>query len=214
MIAVLVSSGLSGTFQSGAAAIKAGGLTNVRLVDSKSASLGAGMLALRAAELAELNWPAAAIAAELERVRDQSGVFLTVDKFDNLLRSGRVSRGKAWIGGLLDVKPILSLDTAGRVVPIDRARGREALIGRVLSLLEAQLQPRPKQIRFGVVHAEAPDVARRVRDALVAAYQPRDCFVSLATGVLGTHVGEGAWAVFYQVADGTPPAPPNPRSPG
>ena len=125
VIAVLVSSGLSGTFQSGAAAIKAGGLTNVRLVDSKSASLGAGMLALRAAELAESDWPAAAIATELERVRDQSGVFLTVDKFDNLLRSGRVSRGKAWIGGLLDVKPILSLDAAGRVVPIDRARGRK-----------------------------------------------------------------------------------------
>jgi hypothetical protein len=38
----------------------------------------------------------------------------------------------------------------------------------------------------------------------VAAYRPRDCFVSLATGVLGTHVGEGAWGVFYQVEDGTP----------
>jgi len=214
VIAVLVSSGLSGTFQSGAAAIKAGGLTNVRLVDSKCASLGTGMLALRAAELAEQQWPAAAIVTELERVRDQSGIFLTVDRFDNLLRSGRVSRGKAWIGGLLDVKPILSLDAGGRVVPVDRARGREQVIARVLSLLEARLQPRPKRLRFGVVHAEAPDVARRVRDALVAAYQPRDCFVSLATGVLGTHVGEGAWAVFYQVEDGTPPAPPNPRSPG
>lgn len=214
VLAVLVSSGLSGTFKAGAAAIKAGGLTNVRLVDSKSASLGSGMLALRGAELAEQGWPADAIAAELERVRDQSGLLLTVDTFDNLLRSGRVSRGKAWIGGLLDVKPILSLDREGRVIPVDRARGREQLVAKVLSLLEARLQPRPTQIRFGVVHAEAPDVARRVRDALVAAYRPRDCFVSLATGVLGTHVGEGAWAVFYQVEDGTPPAPPNPRSPG
>jgi fatty acid-binding protein DegV len=41
-----------------------------------------------------------------------------------------------------------------------------------------------------------------VRNALVAAYQPRDCFVTLATGVLATHVGPGAWAVFYQVEDG------------
>jgi hypothetical protein len=47
-------------------------------------------------------------------------------------------------------------------------------------------------------------VAERVRTALVAAYRPRDCFVTLATGVLGTHVGPGAWAVFYQVEDGTP----------
>ena len=59
-------------------------------------------------------------------------------------------------------------------------------------------------VRFGVVHTGAPDVAERVRTALVAAYRPRDCFVTLATGVLGTHVGEGACAIFYQVEDGTP----------
>jgi DegV family protein with EDD domain len=152
------------------------------------------MLALRAAELAELNWPAAAIAAELERVRDQSGVFLTVDKFDNLLRSGRVSRGKAWIGGLLDVKPILSLDTAGRVVPVDRARGREALIGRV-SRSSRQLQPRPKKHPVRRGPRGGADVARRVRDALVAAYQPRTVSCRSRPGC-SAHVGEGAWAVF------------------
>jgi hypothetical protein len=55
-----------------------------------------------------------------------------------------------------------------------------------------------------VVHTGAPDVAERVRTALIAAYHPRDCFLTLATGVLGTHVGTGAWAIFYQVEDGTP----------
>jgi hypothetical protein len=54
------------------------------------------------------------------------------------------------------------------------------------------------------VHTGAEETAERVRAALVAAYQPRDCFVTLATGVLGTHVGAGAWAIFYQVEDGTP----------
>jgi fatty acid-binding protein DegV len=53
-----------------------------------------------------------------------------------------------------------------------------------------------------VAHAEAPETAERVRNALVAAYQPRDCFVTPATGVLATHVGAGAWAIFYQVEDG------------
>jgi fatty acid-binding protein DegV len=80
-------------------------------------------------------------------------------------------------------------------------RGRDNLVPRVLSLVERQLTPRPAAVRFGVVHADAPDVAERVRTALVAAYQPRDCMVALATGVLGTHVGPGAWAVFYQVED-------------
>jgi fatty acid-binding protein DegV len=81
------------------------------------------------------------------------------------------------------------------------------VVPRVLGLLEKRLSPRPNTVRFGIVHAEAPDVAERVRAALVAAYRPKDCFVSLATGVLGTHVGFGAWGVFWQVEDGTPASP-------
>ena len=124
-----------------------------------------------------------------------------MDRYDNLLRSGRVSRGKAWIAGMLDVKPILSLDAEGKLVPVDRVRGREQLVPRILELLERRLTPRPRALRFGVVHAEAPGMAERVRTALVAAYRPKDCFLSLATGVLGTHVGAGAWAIFYQAED-------------
>jgi fatty acid-binding protein DegV len=115
-----------------------------------------------------------------------------------------VSRGKAWIAGMLDVKPILSLDPEGRVIPVDRVRGRDLLVPRALALLERRLTPRPRVVRFGIAHADAPEAAERLRNALVAAYRPRDCFVSLATGVLGTHVGPGAWGVFYQVEDGTP----------
>jgi DegV family protein with EDD domain len=201
VVAVLLSGTLSGTLQSAQAAVRATGLTGIHLVDSLTASLGLGLLALRGAELAESGWTGADIARELRRVRQRSGMFVTVDRYDNLLRSGRVSRGKAWLAGVLDVKPILSIDRSGRVVPIDRVRGRDNLVPRVLSLVERQLTPRPAAVRFGVVHADAPDVAERVRTALVAAYQPRDCIVALATGVLGTHVGPGAWAVFFQVED-------------
>jgi DegV family protein with EDD domain len=204
VVAVLLGGSLSGTFQAAQAAVKAAGLARVTLVDSKAASLCLGLLALRGAELAESGWPAAEIATELDRVRKQSGVLLTVETYDNLIRSGRVSRGKAWLAGMLDVKPILSLDQTGRIVPVDRVRGREAVIGRMLARVEQALTPRPKVVRFGVAHVEAPEIAERVRTALVAAYRPRDCFVALATGVLGTHVGEGAWAICWQVEDGTP----------
>lgn len=204
VVAVLLSSGLSGTFQAGQAAVKAANLDHIELFDSKSASLGLGMLALRAAELAESGWNAKTIVNELERVRSQSGLFLTVDRYENLLRSGRVSRGKAWLAGMLDVKPILSLDQTGRVVPVDRVRGRDQLVARVLQWVDRALTPRPRALRFGIAHAESPETAERLRTALVAAYQPRDCFVALATGVLGTHAGPGAWAVCYQVEDGTP----------
>ena len=201
IVAVLLSSGLSGTYQSAVAAARASTLDGIHLVDSRTASLGLGLLALRAAELAEAGWTGEAIVRELERVKQQSGMLLTVDRYETLLRSGRVSRGKAWIGGMLDVKPILSLDQDGRVVPVDRVRGRDNLVPRVLSLLEQRLTPRPARVRFGIGHADAPEAAERLRTAIVAAFRPQDCFVTLATGVLGAHVGPGAWAVFYQVDD-------------
>jgi len=202
VVAVLLGSNLSGTYASAQAAIRAGGVQGVHLVDTRLASLGVGMLALRGAELAEMGWRSERIAAELTRIRSQAGMLLTVDRYDNLLRSGRISRGKAWLAGMLDVKPVLSFDTDGHVVPIERVRGRENLEARVLALLDARLTPRPRKVRFGVAHAEAPEAAERIRAALVRKYQPQDCFVSLATGVLGTHVGPGAWGIFYQVEDG------------
>jgi DAK2 domain fusion protein YloV len=202
VVAVLLGSNLSGTFNAAQAAVRAGG-QSVHLVDSRSASLGVGLLALRGAELAESGWSGTRIAAELTRVRAHSGMLLTVDRYDNLLRSGRISRGKAWLAGMLDVKPILSFGPDGKVVPVERVRGREQVEGRVLALLAQRLTPRPRVVRFGVGHADAPEVAERIRAALVAQYQPRDCFVSLATGVLGTHVGPGAWGIFYQVEDDT-----------
>jgi DegV family protein with EDD domain len=202
VVAVLLSCGLSGTFQSAQAAVKASGVTNVHLIDSKTASLGLGMLALKGAELAEAGWAPPHIVRALEKIRDQSGTLVTVDQFDNLLRSGRVSRGKAWLGGMLDVKPILGLDDEGRILPVGKARGRDKLVPEVLRILKERLTPSPKVVRFGIAHAEAPEVAERVRKAIVAAFQPKDCIVARATGVLGTHVGIGAWAVFYQVEDG------------
>jgi DegV family protein with EDD domain len=204
VVAVLLAAKLSGTYQSAVVAARAAGIEGVQCVDSASASLGVGMQALRAAELAESGWSAGDIVTELRRIRQQSGGFITVDRFDNLLRSGRVTRGKAWIGAMLDVKPILALDAQGGIVPVDRVRGRVNVVPRVLELLEKRLSPRPAAVRFGIVHAEAPEIADRLRAALVAAYAPRDCFVALATGVLGAHVGFGAWAVFWQVEDGTP----------
>ena len=203
VLAVLLAKALSGTFASGQAAARALGKP-ITLVDSRSASLGMGMLALRGAELIEAGWDADAIAAELTRVRDQSGGFFTVDIFDNLLRSGRVGRGRAWLGTLLDVKPILEVNSEGRVVPLDRVRGREALIPRVLRHLDRRLTPRPARFRIGIVHVHAPDVADRLRADIETRYRPRDCFVSEVTAALGVHTGPGAWGIFYQIEDPSP----------
>ena len=208
VVAVVLSSGLSGTYANAEAARRSFAAGGVHLVDSRSVSLGLGFMALRAAELAEAGWGGAAIARELERLRDQCGVFITVDKLDQLLRSGRVSRMQAWLGSLLDMKPILSLDREGLVVAAARVRHRAALLPRVFRLLDRALPRQRQRLRLGVAHADAPEVAEQLRRALSERYQPLEVVVSSVTGVLAAHTGPGAWAIFYQVEDGAPTGMP------
>ena len=212
VVAVVLSSGLSGTYANAEAAARAFAPGGVHVVDSRSASFGIGLLALRAAELAEDGWTGAAIARELIRVRGQSGLFITVDTMDNLLRSGRVSRFKAFLAGVLDLKPVLTLDAVeGRVIPVDRVRGRQALLPRVLGLMERAIPKAPLRLRMGVAHVDCPEVAEQIRAALVQQFKPMDVLVGPATAVIATHVGIGAWAVFWQVEDGTPEGAGNKR---
>ena len=209
VVVITLASGLSGTYDSAAAARRSFAPGGVHLVDSRSASFGIGLLTLRGAELAEAGWRGAELARELERVRDQSGMLLTVDTMDSLLRSGRVSRFRAFLAGFLDLKPVLTMDREGKIVPVDRVRGREALFQRALAFVVQRVPKNVQRLRFGVAHADCLDVAERIRDALLAQYQPLDVFVGPATSVLGTHVGIGAWAIFWQVEDGTPERPGN-----
>jgi hypothetical protein len=209
VVAVVLSSGLSGTYASAMEARRSCAAGGVHVVDSRSASFGAGLLALRGAELAEQGWTGTDVARELERVRDQSGMVLTVDVMDNLLRSGRVSRVKAMLATWLDLKPILTLDREGKVEVADRVRGRDALLPRVIQIMERRIPAGVRRLRIGVAHVDCPDVAEQVRAAIVARFRPLEVLVWPATAVLATHAGLGAWAVFWSVEDGTPERPGN-----
>ncbi len=204
VVAVILSGALSGTFANAEAARRQLNATNLHLFDSRSASLHQGLLVLRAAELAEAGWEPEEIVAELGRLRAQSGLFFTVDTLDHLIRSGRVSRAKGWLGSLLGLKPILSVNDEGRITPVDRVRGRERLLPRILELLDDALPEKFERLRMGVVHADVPETAQVVRDALHQRYHPTDILLQTVTPVLGAHVGPGAWAVCWVVEDGIP----------
>ncbi len=210
-VAVVLSSGLSGTWANAMEARRTFAPGGVHVVDSRSASFGTGLLALRGAELAEDGWSGRAIAAELERIRERSGLLLCVETLENLIRSGRVSRLKGMLASWLDVKPILTLDRDGRVEMADRVRGRDALLPRVLQLMAKRLPADVRRLRVGIAHVDCPEVAERVRAAVVERFAPLEAFVWPATAVLATHAGLGAWAVFWSVEDGTPATEGNKR---
>ncbi len=108
------------------------------------------------------------------------------------------------MGGLLHMKPILEVTREGKAVAIDRVRGREALIPRVLELLDARLTPRPAKLRAAVAHAGAPELAAQLREQILERYRPTACYVNSVTAALGVHTGPGAWGIFYQVEDPSP----------
>ncbi|HWZ27397.1 MAG TPA: DegV family protein [Gemmatimonadales bacterium] len=203
LVVVTVSKPLSGTYANAEAAAKEVAPDRIALVDSRSASLGEGLLVLRGLELAAEGMAPEEIARELVRVRTQSSGFFIVDNLERLIRSGRISRVAGWLGTRLKVKPIMTFSPEGLVDPAGRARGREAGRAKVLALLDRALAGKPKFLRLGVVHADIPHFAETLRQELVRRYQPKEALLSPITPVLAAHTGIGAWGVFYQIEDGT-----------
>jgi DegV family protein with EDD domain len=199
LLGIFVSGALSGTYGSAAAAMREFDVPT-QAIDSRSGSLGIGLLVARAVELLDDGHGLDDVAAELRAVRDRSNIFLTVNTFEYLLRSGRVGRTKAWLGGLLDLKPILSLDDEGRVVKAGTARGTEALLEQVLQLLEERLSG-ANRYRLGVAHFAVPEIEAELVTRLRDRFDPVEILSGPTTASLAVHTGPGAWAVAYQVEE-------------
>jgi DegV family protein with EDD domain len=202
VVGVFLSSTLSGTIHSAEAAAGRFEQAPLRLVDSLGASLLTGLLVLKGAELAEAGRSADEIGSELERIRARSGILFTVRTFDRMIASGRVGRGKAFIGRSLGLKPIMGMTPDGAVVPFGKAFGVQRARGEMLRVLRQRIQAGAEKIRFGVVHVGMPDIVDEMAAALRAEYG-RDVEVlgAPATPVIATHLGIGAWGIAYMVED-------------
>lgn len=200
LVGVTAGSSLTGTYHSAEAAARHFGMAPVHVVDSLGASLLQGLLVLKAAELAEMGTPPKEIVSELKRIRGQSNILFTVKTFDRLLASGRVSRGRAVLGSVLNVKPILGLNPEGRVIPFGKAMGR----ARVTRLLLEKIREgvgNARRVRFGIVHVGYPEVVRTVSEALRREFGEVEILSAPATPVIATHIGPRAWGVAYMVED-------------
>ena len=199
VIGVVLSSSLSGTFASAEAALTLEPDLPVYLSDSLGTSLLQGLLVLKAAELAELATPPSDIVAELARIRSRSGMLFTVDTFERLLASGRVGKGKALLGTLLNLKPILCLDPQGKVGLRGKAMGRKRVISELLDTMREDMGSVPERVRFGIVHVGVPEIIPEVSEILVERYGEVEILSAPATPVLSTHLGIGAWGLAYMV---------------
>ncbi|HSH75765.1 MAG TPA: DegV family protein [Longimicrobiales bacterium] len=202
VVGVLAGSTLSGTFSSAEVAASRSEGGPVHLVDSLGASLLEGLMVLKAAELAELGWTPDEIARELRRVRERSGILFTVDKFDRLIASGRVGRGRALVGRALGLKPILGLHPDGKVGAFGKALGRRRAKSTLLRVLRSQIPEDVRKVRFGVVHVGIPGMSDEICRRLRAEYGDHvEILTAPATPVIATHTGIGTWGVAYLVED-------------
>jgi len=197
-----LSSKLSGTFASAEAAAARFRGPPLHLFDSRAASMLEGLLALKAAELGEIGTPVPEILERLRSARDRSGIYFTVDRFDRLLASGRVGKGKAWLGTFLRLKPILALDEEGAIQPVGRALGRRRVFENVLDEISNRVPPGSARVRFGIVHVSRPEVVGVISERLRERWgEDVEILSSPAAPVLATHLGPGAWGVAYLVEE-------------
>ena len=165
------------------------GKVALRVVDSHSASLGLGLLALFAARMARRGAGSAAIAGRLEAMRDRVHVLFVVDTLEYLARGGRIGKARAVLGNLLGIKPILGV-VDGEIVVIDRVRGGRAAHPRLLELFRERIDPR-KPVVVAVAHAKAPAWADRLRGLLEEAFQVREILLAEMGPVVAANAGPG-----------------------
>ena len=137
VVAVVLSGALSGTLQSAVIAKELCQYEPIYLVDSRSASAGIQILVNYACKLRDSGLPAAGIAEEVERLKDQVRVFAVVDTLEYLRRGGRLTGIQAGLGAVTRLKPVIAVRD-GVVAIAHRSFGMAAAVKHLLKLLEEQ----------------------------------------------------------------------------
>jgi DegV family protein with EDD domain len=197
VLALLVSSKLSGTVQSAMQArdLMSSGREKVHVVDSQSVAMALGFQVLAVARAIEGGASLQEAIALAERLHQNTGVFFAVDTLEFLHRGGRIGGAQRFLGTMLNMKPILAIQD-GRVEGIDRIRTKNKAHDRVLELTIEKIAGRTP-VRLATLHANAAEDARAL---LTRAEQSLNTVESIFTEVsptVGTHAGPGTVGLAF-----------------
>ncbi len=201
VVAITLSSALSGTFQSATIAREALPDRQIAVIDSKCASGMYGMMAILAREMSVAGKSLDEIVAAVNRMRDAAVTLFCVDTLDYLVRNGRIGRAQHFIGTLLNMKPILAVDKEGYVTAVERVRGKGKVIPRMLELAVERLGD-GKAIYLCISDANAPDEGARLKEQAQNIFTVKRMFETQMGAVIGTHTGPGTLALFAIPVEG------------
>jgi DegV family protein with EDD domain len=191
-----VSSKVSGTFQSAELAATELGGDRVRVIDSKTASLGIALLAHAVQRQLSRGATDEEVAALVERFHRDAGVLFTVETLEYLQRGGRIGRAQALAGSLLNVRPILSVED-GVVTAVARVRGRQKALAEVERRFVESTEDRPG-VRVAIAHGDAADWVGTLSELTWRVRPKAEIeFTSTLGAVVATHAGPGAVGFFW-----------------
>ncbi|HEU5380584.1 MAG TPA: DegV family protein [Ktedonobacteraceae bacterium] len=200
ILAVNVSSRLSGTYQSACTARDALESTRtipIEILDSHSISVGMNYAIQNAARMAQAGKSLEELKAYVEDVLARSSILAVLDTLEYVRRGGRIGGASAMLGNMLSFKPIISLKD-GEVVPVERPRTRGKAYARV-----AQMLTEMGKLEYVAIAESNAEVGQQLREALKDVYTGELPIYRLGA-VLGTHTGPGTAAIAVVTARDNP----------
>lgn len=165
-------------------------------IDTLAASGGQGLLVYHAARLAREGKSLEEVARWVVENRLHLAHWFTVDDLMFLFRGGRVSRTSAWAGTVLNIKPVMHVDDEGRLIPLEKVRGRKKSLNALVKHME-QSVVRPIREPVFITHGDCLEDAEYVAGLIREKLGVQDVRINYVDPVIGAHSGPGTMALFF-----------------
>jgi DegV family protein with EDD domain len=199
ILSIHISSKLSGTMDSAIQAKRAFPGANIELVDSFSTSMAMGFQVLSVARMASIGANLADCKSVAQEATKHTGVYFALNTLEFLHRGGRIGGAAAFMGTMLNLKPLLELRD-GRIEAVERVRTFNKTVDRLLDLVEARLKNEKGPIRLAAIHANEPEKVNELLERAIKRFSNTvvtDAVISTVSPVLGTHTGPGALGLAF-----------------
>lgn len=169
----------------------------IEIVDSKLAAFPQGFLALECARMREAGFSYEEVKSKVPELIKGCRAFITVDSLEYLQRGGRIGKVSAMAGSLLNIKPVIVLES-GELIPYHKVRGRKKTVSKLIEMLMTDLGDKPSNYRVTVIHADCYDEALELADLLRNQYNIEIEEPVPEIGiVIGSHIGPSVLGLIY-----------------
>lgn len=191
-----LSSRLTGSYEVALKAKELSKSDEIIVLDTKCASLGLGLVVYKAAQMAKEGATPKDIVQKIEPYALHMEHIFTVDSLEHLKRGGRVSSTQAFVGGLLNIKPVLHF-VDGAIHPLEKIRGRRNVVKHMIETMAERGKNIEDQV-IGISHGDNYELAQDLAEAVKREFGVKNILMSWIGPVIGSHSGPGTVALFFQ----------------